>query len=275
MFEPKRDPTEVRVRNRFQPNSTLEDLAIRDIEIGLKDLSCFREMPRLLRLTIVGSKTLTSLKGLESCSQLQQLHIKSCPNLRNVDAIEELAFLEELSITYSHVEVDPIPVLACKNLIRLDLSGLHAFKDLQFLNQLQKLELLKISDSGARSLIGLDRLVSLQELEVKGSELETIGCEVVSASIEEIDFGDCCFLIDLNGIENIPSLSAVNVSQCDQLRNINGLIGLPSLQLFDWADCDALDVQQVATLLRKFPRLVASPDLPRSELDGDRTPSRD
>jgi hypothetical protein len=277
MAEPKRDPAKVHARSRFKPNPTLENLSFRDMEIGLEDLSCFREMPKLSRLTIFGSKSLTSLNGLESCSQLRQLHIKSCPNLRNVDAIEHLANLDELSITYSHVLVDPIPVLACKNLTRLDLSGLHAFKDLQFLNQLQKLELLKISDSGARSLIGLDRLVSLKELEVQGSELETIGCEEVSASIEEIDFGDCSFLIDLSGIENISSLSVVDVSQCEKLRDINGLIGLQSLQIFDWADCDALDVGQVATLLRKFPRLVASPDpdVTRSEIDGDRSPSKD
>ncbi|WP_238381275.1 leucine-rich repeat protein [Mariniblastus fucicola] len=234
------NPT-VPVTGKFRPNPNMQFLSIADVDLGLQDLSCFREMPNLERLVIHNSGGLKSLEGIQYCKKLKRLEITSCKNLLDISAIESLANLETLSITDSQQEIKHFPVLNCPKLKRLNLSRIHGFKDLEFLRNEENIEMLDLRESGLRSLKGLRHCWKLKKIQVVGSGLTTIGCDIVEAPIQEIDFQDCDWLVDLEGLGNIKNLFSVNLKGCSSLKRLKSISQLTDMEYLDLTGCRSLE----------------------------------
>ena len=133
-----------------------------------------------------------------------------------------------------------MPVLVCRDLEKLELQGIHGFENLEFLKNLSALLHLDVSESGVRNLRGLRHLSSLEILKLKGSDLETVGCESYEGLLTELDFSDCSWLFNVDGLGNIKNLETVNLTQCSQLKSLKGLRNLNMMQSLDLTGCKSL-----------------------------------
>lgn len=226
-------------RASFRPSPNLEILSIIGIDSGLENLECCKEMPNLFVLEIEGSPTLKSLAGLENCKGLTTLRINECPNLENIDTIGKLENLEQLVITFCHQEVS-FPVVSSRALERVELRGMHGFDDLEFLRHATNLKILDVRDSGLESLGGLRHFESLVQLKLEGSSLISPGCEQSKTQLVELDFKDCDWLLNLDGLENIAGLESVSFEGCYSLKDLRGLANLEKMDLLNLSGCRSL-----------------------------------
>jgi hypothetical protein len=244
-------------KGKFRPSPRLEVLIFGNIEPGLEDLQCFREMPQLRVLKIKGSPSLTSLNGLENCKELVELRIDECPNLKNVDALKNLGKLESLFVGSSNLE-KPFPKLTSKQLVNVVLKGVDGYENLEFLQEAKLLTRLDVSDSSLQTLKGLQRLVSLRELKLQGSEISRIGCERVQAQIVDLDFTDCDSLVSLDDLNNIVNLESICLKGCMSLESLEGMQVFESMTQLDVSDCRSLKTLDGISALKNLQQVLAN-----------------
>lgn len=223
----------------FVPSPNLENLAFEHVDPGLKDLRSFAAMPRLQGLRIIGSPTLTSLKGIEKCQYLTHLVVHDCPNLESLEGIEQLQNLSLLSISSS--QPLSIPELQCRDLKALGLREVHGFADLTFLKNVENLRSIDVTRSGLKTLKGIGHLALLEDIRVGGSDIEAVACEKAMVPLRRLDFSRCEKLKDLHGIENFQQVETILLRGCSRLDQLNGLGQLSSLVHLDLSGCTAIE----------------------------------
>lgn len=114
-------------------------LSFADIrKLSHDDLSIFRDTPKLKTLLLFSPK-ISSLNGLEGCSDLERLFIFSAPRLTDIDAINQLKNLKDLTFercrlltqaTLDRIQSDSITELAVRFSVE-NLSFLKNFPNLE------------------------------------------------------------------------------------------------------------------------------------------------
>jgi len=231
---------DLKANGQFSPSPNLEFLTFDEIDPGLKDLSCCQKMPRLRSLRIIGSRSLTSLAGIEHCKNLTHLIIDDCRNLQNVEGVENLQRLMVLSINFSHKSLT-IPKLDCPELTVLSLREIQGLQDLKFLENAKRLEILDVSRSSLPTLEGLEHIESLEELNTSGCDLERVGCGKVTAPLTRLDFSFCKELSDLKGLENFSGVKILKLNGCAQVDSLQFPGKMPALEYLDISGCTLIE----------------------------------
>jgi Leucine-rich repeat (LRR) protein len=105
-----------------------------------KDLRVLEYFPNLEELTIIESRQLTKLDGLECCCKLLKLNIAYCPRLENIDTLQELPQLVELECTNLKKILDISPVYGLNGLQRLILDKVTGVNDLSQIPRLTSVQ---------------------------------------------------------------------------------------------------------------------------------------
>ncbi|CAN1250846.1 Disease resistance protein L6 [Linum perenne] len=161
-----------------------------------------------LRLTDVG---IDKVPGLGELKLLETLTIESVPNLENLDGLENLVLLKEMS-----------------------LQGCSVLIEVPGLDTLYSLEFLDIRDCRSlRALPDLSDLVNLKNLDLTGcTQLDVIrGLERLEA-LEILYMSDCESIKELPNLSGLKNLRRLRLLNCGQLKEVNGLEELESLELF-------------------------------------------
>ncbi|CAN1811396.1 Disease resistance protein L6 [Linum perenne] len=228
--------------------------------------------------------------GLGAMTLLKTLHISVAPNLSNLDGLENLLLLTELTLS-DCCELKRLPSLAtltklCCMVISdcpsiADLEGLGCL--LLNLSRLKNLKSIRVdSCKGLTELTGLEGLESLEVLEVtscvsvnKLSNLSTLKklkqlkieyCSELSEvtglegleSLEELELEGFSLMRKLPGLSNLKKLKSFMILGFTELTEISGLGRLKSLEEIYISDCTSMKRLSDLSSLTKLKRLKIS-----------------
>ncbi|CAN1811869.1 Disease resistance protein L6 [Linum perenne] len=238
--------------SRFRCKSLLEEddlpSSLNKLEISnsnkldrLPDLTNLSNLTRLV-LIKTGVSEIVGLKGLR---MLEIFEIREAPNLINLDGLEHLMLLKELSLD-DCCALEQLPSLwDLTKLQQLEISCcqlLSKFCVLSELSSLRNLQKLSIS--------GIDRLSELKGLET----LELLECLTITnctslgklsslsglKNLKKLEINACFHLNDLTGLEKLEFLQCLSLNDCTLIKNLPGLSGLKRLQELDISNCTQL-----------------------------------
>ncbi|CAN1325960.1 Disease resistance protein L6 [Linum perenne] len=224
-------------------------------------------LSNLTRLVLIktGVSEIVGLKGLR---MLEIFEIREAPNLINLDGLEHLMLLKELSLDdccaleqlpslWDLTKLQQLEISCCQLLSKfcvlsevgeptsnlaftglLNLPG-KPFLDLSSLRNLQKL-----------SISGIDQLSELKGLET----LELLECLTITnctslgklsslsglKNLKKLEINACFHLNDLTGLEKLEFLQCLSLNDCTLIKNLPGLSGLKRLQELDISNCTQL-----------------------------------
>ncbi|CAN1811876.1 Disease resistance protein L6 [Linum perenne] len=239
--------------SRFRCKSLLEEddlpSSLNKLEISnsnkldrLPDLTNLSNLTRLV-LIKTGVSEIVGLKGLR---MLEIFEIREAPNLINLDGLEHLMLLKELSLD-DCCALEQLPSLwDLTKLQQLEISCCQLLIDrLSELKGLETLELLEcLTITNCTSLGKLSSLSGLKNLK----KLEINACFHLNdlTGLEKLEFLQCLSLNDCTLIKNLPGLSGLkrlqelDISNCTQLTEIEGLEGLESLIHLYMSQCTSI-----------------------------------
>lgn len=125
------------------------------------------EMSKIIRLFVV-SRTLTSLKGIESLRELELLDIHRCSKLNSIDDLRHCVNIRHLEISSCNAIVDISPIGSIKKLTELyldndgDIASLTPIQQCKYLQYLSFVGSTKIVDGKISVVEGLTDLKALQ-----------------------------------------------------------------------------------------------------------------
>lgn len=173
------------------------------------------------------------INTIPSLKKLIKLDILGEPNLCNINFLNGLDNLEELSISIvQNLDFSPL-----KNLNKLKiLKFLFLVSvNLIFLKEIKLLNSLNIIIIGDGIDINLDVIKELDKLKSLKIQYDYLGgLSVIEnlSNLEELDLSNNLFIPDFNPIETLTSLRKLNLSNCD-LQDVSFLSGLQNLEELD------------------------------------------
>jgi beta-lactamase regulating signal transducer with metallopeptidase domain/Leucine-rich repeat (LRR) protein len=208
------------------------------------------------------SSSITNLKDLKSCIELETLNLTLGDNVSDIHAISEMKNLKELHMALNGLNVDISPLKELKNIETLEISkapsnnqsGYEYISKLDFdtISALSSLKTLTINNlkSDFKELGQLSQMKGLKNLEIQGNgkiddltwiskltELETLSfCYIAIADISP-----------LSSLKNLKSLDLTSNSISDILP-LSGLTKLESLYLRGNNIKDITSVQTLTNL---------------------------
>lgn len=127
-----------------------------------------KRYPQLIKLTIVGQESLTSLRGLETLPNLKELWVVEC-NLRHITNLDNAEKLEKLFLFSNLIEViDGLSRCTELNTLWLDKNRITAIAGLR---QLPALRELNLAENNIRRLTEVDWGEKLEWLNLSGNPL--------------------------------------------------------------------------------------------------------
>ncbi|CAN1325946.1 Disease resistance protein L6 [Linum perenne] len=265
--------------SRFRYGSGMMDVpcylpsSLNKLEISnsnkLDRLPNLTNLSNLTRLVLIktGVSEIVGLKGLR---MLEIFEIREAPNLINLDGLEHLMLLKELSLDdccaleqlpslWDLTKLQQLEISCCQLLSKfcvlsevgeptsnLAFTGLlnlpemersdylelgKPFLDLSSLRNLQKLSI-----SGIDQLSELKGLETLELLESLGKLSSLSGLK----NLKKLEINACFHLNDLTGLEKLEFLQCLSLNDCTLIKNLPGLSGLKRLQELDISNCTQL-----------------------------------
>ncbi|KAJ4970930.1 hypothetical protein NE237_004029 [Protea cynaroides] len=232
-----------------------------------------------------------SLRKIELPKKLRILNIESCEKLSKIEVLEDLESLEEITIRKTPAVLPHVSTW--KNLKYLYLFGCDCMERLPDLSNLNKLNMLRITECGKLIEIpNVDRLESLEVLKVfrcksmkilpdlsnltKLRELCIEGCENLT-EILGADRLDILEVMRINGcisIETLPCLSKLkklrilSAVNCGKLTEIQGADELESLRLLNISKCISIETLPCLSNLKKLRKVLAIECRKLTEIQG-------
>ncbi len=158
-------------RNAFRKDTwsdTRRELYIRAGAVSERHFDLIRRLkPKQLGIDVTFPwRDLSQLNGL---SNLTELYLADCPNLRNIDALKEMKELTALGIHGSPILVNINALKELKNLTSLYLNGCTALTNVDALRELKALKELSLYRcAGLKNVDGLLGLTGLETLFLNG-----------------------------------------------------------------------------------------------------------
>ncbi len=173
------------------------------------------------------NKGISSLQGLEACTNLQSLHL-SLNRVRNLSPLQSLPHLQNLDLSDNRIgSVQPLAGLVELEYLLLEGNDIH---DIRWLSQFHKLRMLHLNENPIGDISALKELRDLHELMLTN-------CRVTSlAPLATLDRLRTLVLAE-NPIEDIAPLSKLvqlkSLNLCstklNELEKLSKLVGLTSL----------------------------------------------
>ncbi|CAN1325956.1 Disease resistance protein L6 [Linum perenne] len=239
--------------SRFRCKSLLEEDGIPS-SLNKLEISNSNKLDRLPNLTNLSNLTrlvliktgVSEIVGLKGLRMLEIFEIREAPNLINLDGLEHLMLLKELSLD-DCCALEQLPSLwDLTKLQQLEISCCQLLIDqLSELKGLETLELLEcLTITNCTSLGKLSSLSGLKNLK----KLEINACFHLNdlTGLEKLEFLQCLSLNDCTLIKNLPGLSGLkrlqelDISNCTQLTEIEGLEGMESLIHLYMSQCTSI-----------------------------------
>ncbi|CAN1326477.1 Disease resistance protein L6 [Linum perenne] len=257
--------------------SKLSNLKILTVDLALDDsllaedagnasLICLRVhgddlLQRLPSLANLNNLTELSLRcigvpevhGLGAMTLLKTLHISVAPNLSNLDGLENLLLLTELTLS-------DCCELNLKNLKSIRVDSCKGLTELTGLEGLESLEVLEVTSCvSVNKLSNLSTLKKLKQLKIEYcSELsEVTGLEGLE-SLEELELEGFSLMRKLPGLSNLKKLKSFMILGFTELTEISGLGRLKSLEEIYISDCTSMKRLSDLSSLTKLKRLKIS-----------------
>ncbi len=246
-------------------------LTLRDLEVeDLTALSSLTEVGG--RVTIHGLKDATSLSGLSGLSFVpNKLELYAMPKLADLTGLEGLTSVESLILRelgiatldgLGAVSPETLEIWDCDDLSSLaGLEGMTTAKNVRLLTipslssfsglaNLESVEFLQISGTGATDLSGFDSLAQVSAFDVNGDALLDAGPLPALVSLGRFSSRYSPVLASLSGLAQITQLvEGLSLSNLDALADLSGLSSLQLTGDLDIRQCHALtDLQGLGAL---------------------------
>ncbi|CAN1811397.1 Disease resistance protein L6 [Linum perenne] len=198
--------------------------------------------------------------GLGAMTLLKTLHISVAPNLSNLDGLENLLLLTELTLS-DCCELKRLPSLATlTKLCCMVINSCKGLTELTGLEGLESLEVLEVTSCvSVNKLSNLSTLKKLKQLKIEYcSELsEVTGLEGLE-SLEELELEGFSLMRKLPGLSNLKKLKSFMILGFTELTEISGLGRLKSLEEIYISDCTSMKRLSDLSSLTKLKRLKIS-----------------
>ncbi|KAJ4980838.1 hypothetical protein NE237_031675 [Protea cynaroides] len=197
-------------------------------KVGLEEIESLDGLHSLEKLFICECHSLRKVPNLSFLINLVLIEIRCCDWLSEIESLEGLYSLKKLIITQCHL-LRKIPNLSdLKNIVFIEISCCD--------------ELLKIE--------GLQGLDSLEELRIKWCySLTRIQ---LPKKMLKFHIHDCNKLSEIEGLEDLKSLTSFDLSDCELITILPDLSDLKSLKSFGLSDCQSItrlpDLSKLKTL---------------------------
>ena len=201
-------------------------------------------VPHPEKIVILGSYTASSLDGIDTFSNLEQLSIKCTDDLSDLGSLSALKQLKSLTIEKGDPITDFGMLQALTSLEELSI-GCEGLKDISFLQYLTSLKKLTITDSILLDISPIGSLTALTELCLEDND------EVTDYSVlSNLTYLETLTL-DLNSGTSMPSVdnwSSLTSLSIHSAESIGFLSSLPKLRSLYLSGCDCSDYMALASL---------------------------
>ncbi|CAN1287165.1 Disease resistance protein L6 [Linum perenne] len=205
------------------------------LNLGITPPNNLGELKLLEALNIERAPNLVNLDGLESLVLLKQLSLEGCTNLEKLPSLTALSSLELLQIESCPVITEIRGAGGLWNLRELWITECNKLIEVTGLDTLESLELLSMYGSGSiKKLPDLSRLVKLKKLYVTGCTklIEIRGLEKLEL-LEDLDMSSCKSIKELPNLSGLKILNKLVLRKCRQLKEVKGIEDLEFLQVFE------------------------------------------
>lgn len=218
---------------------------------GITNLTKLKKLTNLKKLDMAGSQ-IESLEGIENLTLLEEIILDGSA----VRKIDELATLNSLkSVSMRQTEISDISPLAgsgvenltisdnenlndisatgkMKNLKKLEIANSPGILDFSVIAGAEKLEALKISDSGLFNIDFLKELPLLTSLELKAKGIRNPEPLKKIKNLKSFSFTGSDIFSDLKIIKELKGLEELRLNEC-QVTDISGISVLENLKIVD------------------------------------------
>jgi internalin A len=201
-------------------------------------------MPKPPIIASLEKTTGIKFKAVKSLSDIKFLDDSPCYSINESEQLVGLNLYNQNLPDYSFLS-------ELSELLVLDISYIENITDYSFLKKLNKLEVLDVSNSSHFTDTNIiSHLVSLKELWLKGTNINTIDPLKALVNIEYLNIG----LTDIKDVEVLTSLKHLQNLQINETRvsNISPLLELPILKFLGISNLPITDY----SLLKSFPALI-------------------
>ena len=226
----------------------LSSLTIRNTNVSQQELGTIAALPKLKNLTLT-SCSISGITPLQKATGLVTLDLSGNGALRNIDALQGMTGLQELSLEGNAVA--DLKVLAqLTNLTKLDVSsnnlstlvpintltrlnwldaGTNAITNLGEINKLSALSYLDLSDNKLTNVNALSGCTTLTKLNISNNSLSDISKLNALTNLEDLDFS-------YNEVKKIPSFPkdsqlTVITGSNNKISSLEPLSGLKHLNI--------------------------------------------
>ncbi|CAN1233291.1 Disease resistance protein L6 [Linum perenne] len=213
-------------------------------EIGIREIPGLGELKVLQTLLITDAPNLENLDGLENVLLLAELSVRSCCILGEIPSLANLTKLQKLSIVRCGLLTE-IHGLG-ESLSYLAIRWCCSLGDIGALDSIVKLETLILTQVQLRKLLPpslsmLTKLRNLRELEIQScKELTEVTGFNRLESLELLVIWRCSSLRKLSNLSGLRKLNKLDLSGCMQLTDVIGIDRLESLEDLCMYGCESV-----------------------------------
>lgn len=201
----------------------------------IRDLSPLRNFNKLQYFS-AKETNIDNIDIIVGMPELNELYIEDCPHLRDMSPILECRSLKSLGI--SGIRLDNLSFLRnCFSLTYLDISNCN----LTNIDEIRNLHSLINLQVGGNNILSLDALTNkqfLQFLECSHTHIDNIDALRNVDSLKELDISTTN-VSDLSPLVGKEALSILNISQTD-VNSLEIVKELPSLENLSFANCNKI-----------------------------------
>ncbi|CAN1729188.1 Disease resistance protein L6 [Linum perenne] len=227
-------------------------------EIGIREIPGLGELKVLQTLLITDAPNLENLDGLENVLLLAELSVRSCCILGEIPSLANLTKLQKLSIVRCGLLTE-IHGLG-ESLSYLAIRWCCSLGDIGALDSIVKLETLILTQVQLRKLLppSLSMLTKLRSLTIEEgdcrNQIPLTAFPDLSdlTNLRELEIQSCKELTEVTGFNRLESLELLVIWRCSSLRKLSNLSGLRKLNKLDLSGCmqltDVIGIDRLESL---------------------------
>ncbi|CAN0923316.1 Disease resistance protein L6 [Linum grandiflorum] len=220
-------------------------------DVGIQEIPGLGELKMLTSLAISDAPNLCNLDGLENLALLEELSVQVCWVLRKLPSLAKLTKLHKLEIGWCNnlAEIHGVGEI-CESLLHLDMRYCSSFADMDALQSMVNLETLILYELQFPKILppSLSMFAKLKRLTISGNFLPSKGEDALEQfpdlsnlkNLKELEIQCCRELVDVTGVDRLESLELLDMSQCSSIRKLPDLCGLQKLKKLDVSWCTQL-----------------------------------
>ncbi|CAL1366241.1 unnamed protein product [Linum trigynum] len=227
--------------------------------VNLERLPSLANLSKLKDLEVSRCRNLVEIQGMDGLGEsLSRLTIEKCPRLENMDGLQLLGALEELTFSNQLFGQEPsLDLTGLVNLKRLNIEWCPELTEVKGLEGLVSLELLLVERCPSiRQLPGLSELSNLKELSLCFCEslIDLAGINRLE-SLQKLSLDKCPSITRLPNLSGLKNLWYLELKGCIELTGLEGVEGLESLRELNLHDCKSITELGNLSGLKKLERL--------------------